>query len=59
MALWSGRRAPKAQAGRALGNEQLQAEGSATAALPLCRPQVWTIASRPPRAAKRKANDES
>ncbi len=50
---------PKAQAGRALGEEQLQTEGSATAAPPLCRPQVWTIPSRPPRAAGRRANDES
>ena len=58
---------PKAQAGRALGEEQVQmqvqvqtqAEGSATAAPLLCRPQVWTIPSRPPRAAARRANDES
>ena len=60
MALGSVRRVPKAQAGRALGNEQLQQdEGSETAAPPLCRPQVWTIPSRPPRAAERRANDES
>jgi hypothetical protein len=56
---------PKAQAGRALGEEQVQmqvqvqAEGSATAAPLLRRPQVWTIPSRPPRAAARRANDES
>jgi hypothetical protein len=61
MALGSVRRVPKAQAGRALGEVQVQvqAEGSATAAPPLCRPQVWTIPSRPPRAAERRANDES
>jgi hypothetical protein len=52
---------PKAQAGRALGEEQeqVQVQGSATAAPPLCRPQAWTIPSRPPRAAERRANDES
>jgi hypothetical protein len=65
MALGSVRRVPKAQAGRALGEVQVQvqvqvqAEGSATAAPPLCRPQVWTIPSKPPRAAERRANDES
>jgi hypothetical protein len=59
MALGSGRRAPKAQASGALGEEQVQDLGSETAAPPLCRPQVWTIPSRPPRAAERRANDES
>ncbi len=63
MALGSVRRVPKAQAGRALGEVQVQvqvqAEGSATAAPPLCRPQVWTIPSRPPKAAEERANDES
>jgi hypothetical protein len=59
MALGSGRRAPKAQAGRALGEEQVQDLGSANTAPPLCRPQVWTIPFRPPRAAERWANDES
>ncbi len=43
MALGSGRRAPKAQASGALGEEQVQELGSATTAPPLCRPQVWTI----------------
>jgi hypothetical protein len=63
MALGSVRRVPKAQTGRALGEVQVQvqvqAEGSATAAPPLCRPQVWTIPSRPPKAAEGRANDES
>ena len=66
MALGSGKACPWLPAIRFTGigprqqvQVQVQDEGSATAAPLLCRFQVWTIPSRPPRATGRRANDES